>query len=180
MFTGSRATLLLVVWVFWIGSGLFALYGTYAYLSSGNHLTPGDIVSTALSICYLVGGLALAFKLDALLPRYRAQIIRLVTIGFCINVVFALWGMSATLQDPSRADGENIMLFTIAMSMVSIAIGFLIYKIIVNSINAVSHVPAAEQTRTQTIVYWVIVIAFFATMLIAILWDPTTNSFNVL
>ena len=72
------------------------------------------------------------------------------------------------------------MLFTIAMSMVSIAIGFLIYKIIVNSINAVSHVPAAEQTRTQTIVYWVIVIAFFATMLIAILWDPTTNSFNVL
>lgn len=184
MFKGSRATLMLFVWVFWIGASLIALYEAYAYLASGGPLTVWDIITITLSILYLGGGLALAFRLDALLPQYRREIVRLVTIGFCIGIALNLSGMFSILQNPSSLDpnatSENSSLFVIAMGIVSVAFNFLIYKIVVDSINTVSKAPSAAQSRTQTVLYWTIVIAFFATMLLAILWDPTTNSFNVL
>lgn len=179
MFKGSRGTLLLVIWIFWIGSGLLTLYGTYATFSSGGRFTFPDIVITIINLCYLAGGLALASKLDTLLPRYRSEIVRLVTIGFCINVALSLWGMFMAVQDSARTEDADT-LFILSLSVVSIALGFLIYKIIINSINVVSHVPLERQSTTQTVIYWVIVVAFFVTMLVAILWDPATNSFNVL
>lgn len=182
MFKGSRSTLLLFVWVFYIGSGLLALGDTFAYFSAGNPFAWSYLVTIPLDLFLVLGGLYFVFNIKVLLPHYYREVIRIVTAVFIINVLLGLAHLPSTLSNPaelSAAFSGSPLAWIFGLTVVGIAFNYIIYLVVINSIKQVSG-TAVTQSRKATIVYWVILLAFFATMLGAILWDPTTNSFNVL
>ena len=84
MFGGSRTTLLLFLWVFYIGFGVVNLIETARYASTGE-LVLLDYILGVLSIVAVAIGLIGALRLDTILPRYRAQFVRALMTLFLIN-----------------------------------------------------------------------------------------------
>ncbi len=181
MFGGSRRTLLLFVWVFYIGGGLFGLWDIYSFIRDGNDFALLHVLLIPLDAVLLIGGLYFVFKLDSLLPSYCTQVVRAFTAIFIIDTLVGLLYIPQTLSDPEAMSqfGGNPWAWIVGLTVVGIAFNYLIYLIVVSSIKKVSGIET-KQSQKMTWIYWAIVLAFFATMLILMLWDPNTNSFNVL
>lgn len=157
----------------------------YTSLVSGGSFAAQNALLLFLDITYVLGGTYLLLKLDTILPRYRSELVRLITIGFGLNVLLYAW---TTLQIilypemmlPGFSEGD-LTLPLLAIPIAGMALMYLVYRVTVNSIDTVSkREPDTHRSTSHTILYWAIAIGFFVAMLIAILWDPATNSFNVL
>lgn len=182
-FQGSRSTLILIVLIFYIGSSIWNLWQLYGGALSGISYNIQHGLLALLDIAYITGGSYLLLKLDELLPRYRNEIVRWVTIGFAIQVALSFWAMMQFYFAPQTFAPElsgDVPPAILLVPFVGLAIAYLIYRVTVNSIDAVSRGEVESKSQPHKMLYWAIVVVFFLAMFVAILWDPATNSFNLL
>lgn len=183
MFTGSRQTLMLFLWVFFVGAGLLNLGGTFMYFAGGGALTGWDYVFSLLSAIYLASGLVLVLKLDTILPQYRRQVIRGLWAMFGIETLVGASVILTSLSDPSLAGPGAEALSTahvLLIGLASTAFSFLIYKIVTDSVSIVSGTAPRKPSPIETALYWSIVLIFFASIVSFVFWDPATGTFNML
>lgn len=182
MFTGSRSTLLLFVWVFYIISGFLDLLSAFAYFSDGNPFVWSYLVTIPLDLFLLFGGIYFVRNIQTLLPGYLSELIRIVTTVFVVQIFLGLAYLPSTLSNPvevNEAFSSNPLAWVLGLTFVGIAFNYLICLVVINSLKRAAGKDVV-QSRKTTLMYWVILLAFFATMLIAIFWDSAANSFNVL
>ena len=184
MFTGSRSTLLLFLWVFFVGAGILNIYDLSTYISDATFVSPWDYISGVQSVIYVVVGLLLALKIDSILPKYRHEAVRGIWALFVAETLFVIAYTIQSLNDPGMIDpaitAKGFDTFMLLVSFATIAFNFLIYKIVTDSINIVAGMKPRRQSTWETFAYWGVLLLFFGWMLGYILWDPVASEFNVL
>jgi hypothetical protein len=179
MFSGSRSTLLLFLWVFYVGVGLLSIYEFFLHVASGDPFPLTALVDIPIMLFTFGFGLWLALNVDRVLPAQRRFVISTFWTLLAIESVYTLGMFFLSPQDPTMQTGDDT--FVIATGVfVGLAFSFLVTKIVVDSVNVVSRVPVRPPSAGLTALYWFIVLAFFASALAYIFWDPATGTYNVL
>lgn len=162
----SLGTLKLYALIFYVGSGFWSLFEIIGNVRGEDFNPVWDPTFILVSLVYIGMGLYFTFKAKELIPHHRAQVVRVITILFLIEIANMIFMLAMILLDPSilytpeEAGAPDFIFWVIGGSTVGFLFSLLIYLLMVRAVNVVSGYirPNKKPPVWLTVAMWLIII----------------------
>jgi|GEM_PF-4680614 len=171
LFKESFKTLQLFTIVFVIGGGILGLWDIYQYTVRGEFHPFWDPFNGILSAAYVIGGIYFVKNIRAILPIYRAQVVKVIIGMFLVNVVIACLDLimmyrNPSLVDPEVANDPELMVWILFGVVFNFLFSFLVYAVMIHAVNTVSGLQRTKPHMAITVAAWAIILFLVAGVMI--------------